>query len=110
MRRAGDIHQPLGVRQVGRLSIDFEHYTAREDGKPVEMSPREFEMLKLFIHHEGETLTRDQFLRDVWGYDTAPSTRTVDNFVAKLRQRIEEDPEHPRQIITVHRIGYRYIA
>lgn len=110
LRRSGDIHQPLGVRQVGRLTIDFEHYSASEDGKPIEMSPREFEMLKLFIHNEGETLSRDQFLHDVWGYDTAPPTRTVDNFVAKLRQRIEEDPEHPKQIITVHRVGYKYIA
>lgn len=109
LRRSGEATRVPEVYNFGDIEINFERYEAKKKGQLVDMSPREFEMLKLFAMHEGEIVTREMFLREVWGYDTAPTTRTVDNFVAKLRQRIEDDPEHPRHIVTVHRMGYKFI-
>ena len=109
LRRSGEATRVPEVYNFGDIEINFERYEAKKKGQLVDMSPREFEILKLFAMHEGEIVTREMFLREVWGYDTAPTTRTVDNFVAKLRQRIEDDPEHPRHIVTVHRMGYKFI-
>ncbi len=77
---------------------------------PLDLSAREFEILKYFIEHRGETITRDQLLDNVWGYDNFPLTRTVDNHIARLRQKIEENSAEPQHIITVHRIGYKFIS
>ena len=74
------------IYRFADVEVNFERYEAKKKGELIEMSPREFEMLKLFAIHESEIVTRDMFLQEVWGYDTAPTTRTVDNFVAKLRQ------------------------
>lgn len=93
----------------GDVSISFDRYAAEKAGTPLELSPREYEMMRLFIELEGETVTREQFLEQVWGYTTFPNTRTVDNHVAKLRQKIEDDPESPQHIITVHRMGYKFL-
>ena len=71
---------------------------------------REFEMLRYFVQHRGETVTRDQLLDEVWGYDNFPLTRTVDNHIARLRQKIEENPAEPQHIITVHRVGYKFLG
>ena len=76
----------------------------------MDLSPREFGMLKYFVEHRGETVTRDQLLDEVWGYENFPLTRTVDNHIARLRQKIEENPAEPRHIITVHRMGYKFLG
>ncbi len=89
--------------------LNFDKYDAAKGGEPLELSPREFEMLRLFIENEGKNVTREQFLEQVWGYTNFPTTRTVDNHIAKLRQKIESDPEIPQHIITVHRMGYKFI-
>ena len=73
------------------------------------MTAREFEILKFLWQHRNQTVTRDQLLSEVWGYESAPTTRTVDNFMVKLRQKIEEDPSRPKHIITVHGAGYRLV-
>ena len=65
-------------------------------------------MLKHFVLHRGEVVTRDELLDEVWGYDNFPITRTVDNHVARLRQKVEKNPADPRYIITVHRLGYKF--
>jgi DNA-binding response OmpR family regulator len=75
----------------------------------LELSAREFEILRYLIRRRGEIVTRDQLLDEVWGYVNSPVTRTVDNHIAKLRQKIEQDPSAPKHIITVHRLGYRFI-
>jgi two-component system alkaline phosphatase synthesis response regulator PhoP len=75
----------------------------------VELSGREFELLRYFIAHNGELVSRDQLLSDVWGYRSMPLTRTVDNFVAKLRRKLERDPQNPRHILTVYGTGYRFV-
>lgn len=95
---------------IGDVNLNFKKYEAIKDGKEIELSPREFELLKYFIQHRGETITRDQLLDDVWGYDNYPFTRTVDNHIAKLRQKIEPTPAEPKYIITVHRVGYKFLG
>jgi DNA-binding response OmpR family regulator len=93
----------------GAVELNFKKYVARKNGQPLDLSAREFEILRYLIRRRGEIVTRDQLLDEVWGYDSMPVTRTVDNHIAKLRQKIEQDPSQPQHIITVHRIGYRFI-
>jgi two-component system alkaline phosphatase synthesis response regulator PhoP len=94
----------------GDVVLNFKRYEATRSGQGLELSPREFELLKYFIQHRGETITRDQLLDDVWGYDNYPFTRTVDNHIAKLRQKVEAVPADPKYIITVHRVGYKFLG
>jgi two-component system alkaline phosphatase synthesis response regulator PhoP len=91
------------------VELNFKKYTARKEGHPLELSAREFEILHYLIRRRGEIVTRDQLLDEVWGYDSTPITRTVDNHIARLRQKIELNPSEPRHIITVHRLGYKFI-
>ena len=91
------------------IELDFRTYAATKSGKAVELSPREFDTLKYLIAHEGEVVTRDQLLESVWGYNAFPLTRTVDNHIAKLRHKLESSPSDPRHILTVHRVGYKFV-
>jgi DNA-binding response OmpR family regulator len=91
------------------IELNFKRYEARKAGKPVEISPREFETLRFLILHEGEIVTRDQLLDQVWGYNVFPLTRTVDNHIAKLRHKLEKSPADPRHILTIHRVGYKFV-
>jgi len=99
-----------GTCRFGEVELDFNRHQAFKKGKPLELSAREFEILKYFIARRGETITRDQLLDEVWGYDNFPLTRTVDNHIARLRQKIEENPAEPQLIITVHRVGYKFLG
>jgi two-component system alkaline phosphatase synthesis response regulator PhoP len=88
--------------------VDFRRAEAMRDGRTIEMSAREFQLLRYLIEHRGAALTRDELLDEVWGYDAIPSTRTVDVHVAWLRQKIEPNPHHPQFILTIHGLGYRF--
>lgn len=99
----------LGKYRFGPVEIDFKHYRATKDGSPVNLTSREFEMMKLFFQKRGKVVSRDQFLDEIWGYDKYPTTRTVDIHITKLRQKLEQKPESPRFIITVHGLGYKLI-
>ena len=88
--------------------VDFRRMEARRNGHPLDLSAREFKLLKHFIEHRGDTLSRDTLLADVWGYDETPLTRTVDVHVAGLRQKIEPNPKSPTYIVTMHGLGYRF--
>ncbi len=77
---------------------------------PLDISPREFNIPKFFIEHRGEVITRDQVLDTVCGYSSFPTTRTVDMHITKLRQKIEDSPHDPHHIITVHRVGYKFVV
>ena len=92
------------------LEIDFAAYTASRGEAALEMTPREYEILKFLWQHRNQTVTRDQLLTNVWGYDEPVSTRTVDNFILRLRQKIEVDPAHPRHIMTIHGTGYKLVV
>ena len=91
------------------VELNFKKYAARKGGQVLDLSAREFEILRYLIRRRGEIVTRDQLLDEVWGYRSTPVTRTVDNHIARLRQKIEQDPSEPQHIITVHRLGYRFI-
>jgi two-component system alkaline phosphatase synthesis response regulator PhoP len=109
LRRSSNNCPDLAYFTFSNIALDFKRYEARKAGELLDFSPREFEILKYFIQHQGETVTRDQLLDEVWGYNHFPLTRTVDNHIAKLRQKIEDSPAEPRHIVTVHRVGYRFI-
>jgi len=95
--------------QFEDIVVDFTHLEVRKRGKQIKLSPKEFFILKFLIEHEGEVIRRETLLREVWGYNVFPSTRTVDNFIVKLRKKLERDPENPKHILTVHGIGYKFI-
>ena len=109
-RHEGQISGLSSKIKLGNLEIDFEGYTASANGQALAMTPKEFDILKFLWQHRNKVVTRDQLLTNVWGYDESISTRTVDNFILKLRQKIEDDPAHPRNIITIHGTGYKLIA
>jgi DNA-binding response OmpR family regulator len=95
---------------IGRLKVNFETYTAEVMDVPVRMSHKEFEILNYLFLHKNEVVSRYELLEKVWGYDESPTTRTVDNFMVKLRQKVEADPNDPRIILTVHGTGYKLIS
>lgn len=92
---------------LGTLTIDFVQQKAWRQQESVHLTAKEFAMLRLMLISPGEPVTREHFLDVVWGYTAFPTTRTVDNFVAALRSKIEPDPEHPQFLKTVHGVGYR---
>jgi two-component system KDP operon response regulator KdpE len=92
----------------GDVSVDFKKGEVRRKGKQVEMSAREMRLLQYFVEHRGEVIARDRLLDEVWGYDEAPLTRTVDMHVAKLRKKIESRPADPQFLLTVHGMGYKF--
>lgn len=94
----------------GDINVNFKRFEVTKAGNPLEMSPREFNILKYFIEHRGEVVTRDQLLDAVWGYGSFPLTRTVDMHIAKLRQKVEDTASDPKHIITVHRVGYKFVV
>jgi two-component system alkaline phosphatase synthesis response regulator PhoP len=108
LRRAPSAPHPTEGYQFGGIRIDFRRAEVMKEGAPLELSAREFQLLKYFIEHRGATLTRDELLNEVWGYNAMPSTRTVDVHVAWLRQKIEPNPRHPQFVLTVHGMGYKF--
>ena len=99
-----------GTHEFGTLVVDLDHHVASKGGTELNLTPREFRLLGHFIEHRGEIVTREQLLDNVWGYDTIPFTRTVDTHIAKLRKKIEDNPTDPHFIITVHRLGYKFVG
>jgi DNA-binding response OmpR family regulator len=94
---------------IGLLEIDIENYTALKKGKSIAMTSKEFEIIRYLWQHQQQVISRDDLLKHVWGYDESISSRTVDNFVVKLRKNIEKDPSHPKHIVTIHGTGYKLI-
>ena len=108
LRRAPVTRHPTEGYQFGGIRVDFRRAEVTREGQPLELSAREFQLLKYFIEHRGATLTREELLNEVWGYHAMPSTRTVDVHVAWLRQKIEPNSRHPQFILTVHGMGYKF--
>ncbi|HSE97306.1 MAG TPA: response regulator transcription factor, partial [Blastocatellia bacterium] len=101
---------PSEAYQFGPVRVDFRRAEVEREGRAVELSAREFQLLRYFIEHRGSTLSRDELLNEVWGYNSMPSTRTVDVHVAWLRQKLEPNPRHPQYILTVHGLGYKFVG
>ena len=108
LRRAAKPSEQIETVEFGDVAVNFKTFEAAKGGRAIELSPREFKMMKYFVEHRGEVVSRDQLLDHVWGYDGLPLTRTVDMHIAKLRQKIEDTPSDPHHIITVHRVGYKF--
>jgi two-component system, OmpR family, alkaline phosphatase synthesis response regulator PhoP len=108
LRRAPALAHPSEGYHFDDVRVDFRRAEVTKAGAPLDLSAREFQLLKYFIEHRGATLTREELLNEVWGYNSMPSTRTVDVHVAWLRQKIEPNPRHPQYILTVHGMGYKF--
>jgi DNA-binding response OmpR family regulator len=96
--------------RLADLSVDFKRFEAHKAGRRLEMSRKEFGVLRLLAARAGEVVTRDELLDEVWGYDRFPTTRTVDNHIALLRSKIEDDPAKPRLLLTVRGVGYKLLG
>ena len=93
----------------GDVSVDFSKMEAFRSDKPVPLTPQEFKLLKYFAQSPERVMSRDQLLSDVWGYNSYPSTRTVDSHILTLRQKLERDPSNPVHFLTVHNAGYKFV-
>jgi DNA-binding response OmpR family regulator len=109
LRRTEGKKKRLARYRFADVDLDFEAYKATRAGDVLDLSPREFELLRYLIERKGETVTREQLLEDVWGYESYPSTRTVDTHIAKLRGKIGDSGSEPRFILTIHGMGYKFI-
>jgi DNA-binding response OmpR family regulator len=94
----------------GRCTVHFGQMTAERGGEQIPLTTLEFKLLRHLIEHSGTVLSRESLLTQVWGYNAYPTTRTVDNQILKLRQKLEEDPANPRHLLTVYGSGYRFVA
>ena len=110
LRRA-QVHSALPAElRFGNVVVDFRRYEARKGDRPVDLTRKEFGLLRLLAARSGEPVTRDALLNEVWGYDATPTTRTVDNHVASLRAKLEDNPSDPRHLFTVHGVGYKWVS
>jgi DNA-binding response OmpR family regulator len=110
LRRAGTLPKQGEKFAFGEVEVNLRNCQVSRKGKALEFSSKEFELLKYFLNHPGETLSRDRLLEDVWGYDRFPTTRTVDAHIVRLRQKVEPKPDDPRFILTVHGTGYKFVG
>ena len=105
------IHGQKEVDQYsfGTIAVDFFRMVVTRDGVEVPFTPQEFKILKYFVRNVERVISRDELLNQVWGFNCYPSTRTVDNHLVKLRQKLEVDSENPRHFKTVHGAGYKFV-
>jgi len=109
LRRTEERVKDLATCSFGQVELDFKKYEAKKKGKKLELTPLEFQMLKLFIQRKGEVISRDDFLDKIWGEDnTYVSFRTVDSHIANIRKKIEDDPSNPKHIISIRGVGYKF--
>jgi DNA-binding response OmpR family regulator len=109
LRRKPDIAADLDEYTFGKVHIDFHAQEARKGKSVIPLRTRECEILKYFARHEGEVVTRDMLLNEVWGYEEFPTTRTVDNYIVALRKKLEDTPGSPVHFLTVHTSGYKFV-
>ena len=100
---------PHAEVSFGKIRLNFASMRANKSEQPVTLTAHEFKLIRFFFDNADRVITRDELLRQVWGYSAYPSTRTVDNQIAKLRQKLEDDPAEPVHFCTVHGAGYRFV-
>ncbi len=112
LRRTGETSsgktESQGV-EIGKIVVDFPAYTAYSNGEMLQMTHREFSVLKYLYENKNKIVSREELLNNVWGEDEIITPRTIDNFILKLRQKIEENHAHPTIILTVHKVGYKLV-
>jgi len=109
LRRTQTAAPSIDVLHFEDTSIDFKRYEAKKGGAPIDMTKKEFGVLRYLAARAGEVVTREELLDQVWGYQAMPTTRTVDNHIASLRAKLEIDPAQPRHLQTVHGVGYKWV-
>jgi DNA-binding response OmpR family regulator len=110
LRRAQATPKDQERYTFGDVEVNLRSCQVSRKGKPLEFSSKEFELLKFFLSHSGEAISRDRLLEEVWGYDRFPTTRTVDAHIVRLRQKLEPKPDDPQFILTVHGLGYKFVG
>jgi DNA-binding response OmpR family regulator len=110
LRRSKTVPKEQENFSFGEVEVNLKSCQVSRSGKELDFSSKEFELLKYFLCHPGEALSRDRLLEEVWGYDRFPTTRTVDAHIVRLRQKVEPKPEEPRFILTVHGTGYKFVG
>lgn len=110
LRRTSVLPKELDQHTFGDVEVDLRRCRVLRSGEALDISSKEFELLKYFICHAGETLSRHKLLEEVWGYEHYPTTRTVDTHLVRLRQKLEPNPEQPQYFLTVHGTGYRFVG
>ena len=109
LRRASSASGTPDTLKFGQVEVDFRRYAAHRRGRPVEMTRKEFALLRFLASREDTVVTRDEILNKVWGFESYPMTRTVDNHISSLRAKLETDPARPVHIQTVHGVGYKFV-
>jgi DNA-binding response OmpR family regulator len=109
LRRKSEITKNIEEFSFDDITIDFKKMEAFNKKGPIKLSSLEFKIVKYLIEKEGEVISRDQLLDDVWGYETFPTTRTVDNYILSIRKKIENNPSEPVHILTIHKTGYKFV-
>lgn len=109
LRRQKELLKEITETTFGDVSVDFKKQEIVKGKKKLKMSAKEFQLLKYFIEREGDVISRDQLLDDVWGYEAMPTTRTVDNYILSIRKKIEANPSKPKHLLTVHTAGYKFV-
>jgi DNA-binding response OmpR family regulator len=109
LRRQATVVSNLDEYTIDDIHLDFKKQEARKGIKVVSFSAKEYELLKYFVEREGQVITRAQLLDDVWGYESTPTTRTVDNYILGLRKKLETHPSKPKHLLTIHTAGYKFV-
>jgi DNA-binding response OmpR family regulator len=109
LRRSTISKEEVDTYFFSDVHLDFKKQEASKKNRPIKLSAKEFEIMQLLIQHEGEVVSRDLLLNQVWGYDFFPTTRTVDNYILNLRKKIEDDPSNPKHLLTIHKSGYKFL-
>src|SRR5437660_2314525 len=110
LRRAQTLPKEQDRYAFGDVEVDLRSYQVLRGGKPVDFSSKEFELRTNFLFISGETMSRYRLLDEVWGYENFPTTRTVDAFIVRIRQKLEPVPDQPRFFLTVHGVGYKFVG
>ena len=109
LRRKFEAEHDISEYSFGDVYLDFKKMEAMKGKKKLDMSAKEFEIMKFFIKREGQVISRNTLLDEVWGYDVYPTTRTVDNYILSLRKKIEDKASRPKHLLTVHTAGYKFV-
>ena len=110
LRRVGSVPIATDRYIFGDVEVNLHSCQVSRRGRSLDFSSKEFDLLRYFLSHPGEALTRDRLLEEVWGYDKFPTTRTVDAHIVRLRQKLEPKPDDPRFFLTVHGTGYKFVG
>src|SRR5215813_2729891 len=109
LRRSNPSKSPPNELRFADVVIDFLAYEARKGDQVLDMTRKEFAVLRVLAAHAGEVVTRDELLNEVWGFESYPTTRTIDNHIAMIRAKIENNPAEPSHLVTVHGVGYKLV-